>query len=73
MLQLQRAQTLFMDGLLPKRTRKEQRSQVFNETIKRIFWEVMEENDWKLEDFAVEEMKDEQSVSRTFSNTRIKP
>ena len=62
-----------MDGLLPKRTRKEQRSQVFNETIKRIFWEVMEENDWKLEDFAVEEMKDEQSVSRTFSNTRIKP
>ena len=73
MLQLQRAQTLFMDDLLPKRTRKEQRSQVFNETIKRIFWEVMEENDWKLEDFAVEEMKDEQSVSRTFSNTRIKP
>ena len=47
-----------MDGLLPKRTRKEQRSQVFNETIKRIFWEVMEENDWKLEDFAVEETKD---------------
>ena len=43
---------------LPKRTRKEQRSQVFTETVKRIFWEMMAENNWKLEDFSVEETKD---------------
>ena len=46
------------DCLLPKSTRKEQRSEEFKETAKRIFWEVMEENSWKLEDFAVEETKD---------------
>ena len=42
------------DCQLPKRTRKEQISQVFKETFKRIFCEVMEENNWKLEDFAIE-------------------
>ena len=47
------------DCLLAKRTRKEQKSQVFQETVKRIFWEVMEENNWKLEDFAAQETKDE--------------
>ena len=46
------------DCLLPERTRKEQRSQVFEEDIERIFWELM-----KLEDFAAEETKEEQSVS----------
>ena len=49
------------DCQLPKRTRKEQRAQVFVEAVKRIFWEVMEEN--KLEDVSVEEAKDKQSVS----------
>ena len=39
--------------------RKEQRNQVFAETVKKIFWEVIEENNWKLEDFSVEETKDE--------------
>ena len=39
--------------------RKEHRYHVFAETVKRIFWEVMEENNWKLEDFSVEETKDE--------------
>ena len=34
------------------------------ETVKRIFLEVMEENNWKLEDFSVEETKDERSVSQ---------
>ena len=43
------------DCLLPKRTRKEQRSRVFEERFKRIFCEVMNENNLKLEDFAVEE------------------
>ena len=52
-----------MDCQQPKRTRKEQRYQVFVETVKRIFWEVMVENNWKLEDFSVEETKDELSVS----------
>ena len=51
------------DCLLPKRTRKEQRSQIFEVTVKRIFWEGLEENNWKLDDFAAEEKKDEQSVS----------
>ena len=58
-------QTLFQLLLycqLPKQTRKEQRYQVFAKTVKRIFWEVMEENNWKLEDFSVEETKDERSV-----------
>ena len=54
------------DCLLPKRTRKEQRSQVLEENVKRIFWEVMEEHNWKLEDFAAEDMKDEPSVSSSF-------
>ena len=43
--------------------RKKQRSQVFVETVKRIFWEVMEENNWKMKDFSVEETKDERSIS----------
>ena len=42
------------------RKRKEQRYQVSEETVKRICWKVMEENNWKLENFAVE---DEQSIS----------
>ena len=29
------------DRLLPKRTRKEQRSWVFEENVERIFWEVI--------------------------------
>ena len=48
--------------LLPKRTRKEQRSQVFEEDVERIFWEAMQENNWKPEDFAAEETKEELSV-----------
>ena len=51
------------DCLLPKKMRKEQRSQVLEETFKRIFWEVMDENNWKLEDLTAEETKDEQRVS----------
>ena len=43
--------------LLPKRTRKEQRSKVFEEDAERIFWEVIKENNWKLEDFAAEKTK----------------
>ena len=51
------------DCLLPKRTRKEQRSQGFKEKFKRIFWMIMKENNWKPKDFAAEESKEERSVS----------
>ena len=47
------------DCLLPKRTRKEQRSQGFKEKFKRIFWKIMKENNWKPKDFAAEETKEE--------------
>ena len=49
--------------LLPKKMGKEQRSQVFEEDIERIFWKVMKENNWKPEDFAEEDTKEEQSIS----------
>ena len=45
--------------LLPKRTRKEQRSHVFEVDVERIFWEVMKENKWKPQDFAAAETKEE--------------
>ena len=60
------------DYLLPKWTRKEQRSQAFEETVKRIFWE----NNWKLEDFAAEETIDERSVSSSIDvihSDNVKP
>ena len=56
--------------------RTEQRNQVFAETVKKIFWEVIEENNWKLEDFSVEETKDEQSVSSSIDvvhSKNVKP
>ena len=59
------------DCLLPKRTRKEQRSWVFKEDVERIFWEVMKENNWKPEDFASEETKEERSVSSSINVERI--
>ena len=40
--------------------RKEQRSWVFEGTAKRIFWEVMIENNLKSEDFAAEETKEKE-------------
>ena len=49
--------------LLSKRTRKELRSQVFEEDVERIFWEAMTENNWKSEDFEVEETKEERFIS----------
>ena len=64
------------DCQLPKRTRKEQRSQVFAESVKRILWEVMEENTWKLEDFSEEETKVKQSVSSSIDvvhSEKVKP
>ena len=39
------------DCRLPKRMRKEQRSLGVEDKVRRIFWEVMKENNWKLEDF----------------------
>ena len=45
-------QDKYVRCLLPKKTRKEQRSQVFKEDVVRIFWEAMKENNWKPEDFA---------------------
>ena len=57
--------------LLPKRTRKEQRSQVFEEDVERIFWEAMKENNSKLEDFAAKETKEERSVSSSIDVERI--
>ena len=44
------------DCLLPKRTRKEQRSWGFEVKFKRIFWKVIKENNSKPEDFAAEEI-----------------
>ena len=64
------------DCPLPKRMRKEKISQVFTETVKRIFWEVMEENNWKLEDFSAEEAKDKQSLSSSINvvhSENVKP
>ena len=39
--------------------RKDQRSQRFEEKFKRIFWKGMKENNWKPEDFAAKETKEE--------------
>ena len=50
------------DCLLPKRTRKEQRSQGVEDEFKRIFWKVIKENNWKPEDFAAKETKEERFV-----------
>ena len=64
------------DCQLPKRTRKDKRYQVFAETVKRIFWEIMEGNNWKVEDFSVEATKDEQSVSSSIDvvhSENVKP
>ena len=64
------------DCLPPKRMRKEQRSWVFEETAKRIFGEVMKENNLKLEDFAAEETKEELSVSSSIDvvhSENVKP
>ena len=47
------------DCLLPKRTRKEQGSRGVEDEFKRIFWKVMKENNWKPEDFAAKETKEE--------------
>ena len=49
--------------MLPKRTRKEQRSQRFEDEVKSILWKVMQKNNWKPKDFAAKETKEEQSVS----------
>ena len=57
--------------LLSKRTRKEQRSQEFKEDVERIFWEAMKENNWKPEDFAADETKEEPSVSSHINFERI--
>ena len=51
------------DCQLPKRTRKEQRSWVIEDEFKRIFWKAMKENNWKPENFAAKETKEERSVS----------
>ena len=64
------------DCLLPKRTRKEQRSWGVEDEVKRIFWKVMKENNWKPEDFAAKETKEEQSVSSSIDgvhNENMKP
>ena len=63
LLKLQKVQTLFHRLPATKEDEKEQRSWVFKEDVERIFWEVMKENNWKPEDFAAEETKDERSVS----------
>ena len=42
--------------------KRTQRSQVFEEDVERIFWEVIKENNWKPEDFQAEETKEERSV-----------
>ena len=55
------------DCLLQKRSRKEQRSWVFEERFKRIFCEVMNRNNLKSGDFAAEETKDERSVSSSIN------
>ena len=43
--------------------RKEQKSREIEDEFKRIFWKVMKESNWKPEDFAAKETKEEQSVS----------
>ena len=47
------------DCLLQKRTRKEQRPWGVEDKFKRIFWKVMKENNWKPEDFAAKETKED--------------
>ena len=51
------------DCLLPKRTRKEQGSRGVEDEFKSIFWNVMQKNNWKPEDFAAKETKEEQFIS----------
>ena len=55
------------DCLVPKRTRKGQISWVFEEWCKRIFCEILKENNLKPEDFAVEETKEERSISSSIN------
>ena len=45
--------------LLPKRKRKEQESQGVEDEFKRIFWKVMKKNNWKPEELAAKETKEE--------------
>ena len=62
--------------MLPKRTRKEQGSWGVEDEFKRIFWKVMKKNNWKPEDFAAEETKEEQSVSSSIDgvhNENVRP
>ena len=64
------------DCLLPKRTRKEQGSRGVEDEFKSIFWKVMQKNNWKPEDFAAKESKEEQSVSSSFDGVHsenVKP
>ena len=64
------------DCLLPKRMRKEQRSRGFEEKFQRIFSKIMNENNWKSEDFAAEETKEEWFVSQSINvihSENVKP
>ena len=64
------------DCLQPKRTRKEQGAWGVEDEFERIFWKVIKENNWKPEDFATNETKEEQSVSSSIDGVHsenVKP
>ena len=55
--------TLFHE--LPATKEDEKRTKIsgIEDEVKRIFWKVMKENNWKLQDFAAKETEVEHSVS----------
>ena len=56
--------------------RKEKESRGVQDEFKRIFWKVIKENNWKPEDFATNETKEEQSVSSSIDGVHsenVKP
>ena len=62
--------------LLPKRTRREQRSWRFKDEVKSIFWKVMQKNNGKPKDFEAKETKEERSISSSINGVlseNVKP
>ena len=56
------------DVQLSQRTRKEQGSLGVTDVFKSIFWKAMQKNNWKPENFAAKETKEERSVSSSIND-----
>ena len=55
--------TLFQRLPATKEDKKRTKISEVEDELKRIFWKVMKENNWKAEDFTAKETKEERSVS----------